>query len=35
MKSTSFIGGTLIRGLNTRREGQHWECFCKPSTLDS
>jgi hypothetical protein len=31
MKSTSFIGRTLIRGLDTQRGGQHWECFCKPS----
>ena len=33
MKSTSFIGGTLIRGLNTHRDEQHWECFCKSSPL--
>jgi hypothetical protein len=33
MKSTSFIGGTLIRGLNTHRGGHHWECFCEPSPL--
>jgi hypothetical protein len=31
MTSTGFIGGTLIRGLNTHRGGQHWECFGKPS----
>ena len=35
MKSTSFIGGALIRGLDTHRGGQHWECFCKPSPLSS
>jgi hypothetical protein len=29
MKGTRFIGRTLIRGLNTLRGGQHWECFCK------
>jgi hypothetical protein len=29
MKGTGFIGRTLIRGLDTHRGGQHWECFCK------
>jgi hypothetical protein len=29
--TTSFIGGTLIRGLDTQRGGKNWECFCKPS----
>ena len=32
-KRTSFIGGALIRGLDTHRDGQRWECFCKPSHL--
>src|SRR3984885_10952106 len=32
MKTTSFIGGTLMREWNTHRGGQHWECFCKPIT---
>jgi hypothetical protein len=31
MKGTTFIGRALIRGLDTHRGGQHWECFCKPS----
>ena len=35
MKGTSFIGGTLIRGLDTRRGGQHWEFFCKQLPLES
>jgi hypothetical protein len=35
MASTSFIGRTLIRGLDTQRGGQHWECFCKPSPPES
>ena len=34
-KSTSFIGGTLIKGLDTHRGGQHWECFCKPFPLET
>ena len=36
MKSTSLTGGTPIRGLNTHRGEQHWECFCKlPGLLSS
>ena len=30
-KSTGFVGGILIKGLDTKRGGQHLECFCKPS----
>ncbi|KAI0277406.1 hypothetical protein BGY98DRAFT_980017, partial [Russula aff. rugulosa BPL654] len=26
-RRASFIGGTLIRGLNTHNGGQHWESF--------
>ena len=34
MNSPIFIGGMLIRGLNTHRGGQRWECFCKSSPLE-
>jgi hypothetical protein len=29
MKSTSFVGGVRIKGLNTHRGGRRWECFCE------